>query len=378
MPARFISRLRLSAFRNYHAGALDLDARHVVLVGANGAGKTNLLEAISLLAPGRGLRRAAFHEILAIGGDEGWAVAATVETPDGPADVGTGAGRGDGPRRVRINGADARTVEEMSAFLRVLWLTPAMDGLFTGPAAERRRFLDRLVTTLIPGHSATVSAYELSMRHRNRLLAEDRDRAWVGAVEQEMAAQASAVHFSRADSLTHLQHLIDASIGENRLAEANFPSARLALSPLFEDGNEPISSSALELELRNRWAASRALDRAAGRTLIGPHRLDFEVTHAQKSMPAALGSTGEQKALLIGLVLAHARLVARMTGIAPFLLLDEIAAHLDPDRRAALFSALDALGTQCFLSGTDPLLFEAMGPRAQTVTVTDGRLQQAP
>ena len=373
MPIRHLSRLRLSSFRNYHAAALDLDSRHVVLVGPNGAGKTNLLEAVSLLAPGRGLRRASFSEIAAIDGDGSWAVAATVETDAGPADIGTGAGPDEGPRRVRINGANAKAVEEMSAYLRVLWLTPAMDGLFTGPAAERRRFLDRLVTTLIPGHSSTVSAYELSMRHRNRLLAENRDAAWIGAVEQEMAAQASAVHFSRADSLTHLQHLIDES-----LADQSFPNARLGLSPLFDDGYEPVSSSALELELRNRWAASRGLDRAAGRTLIGPHRVDFEVTHAQKSMPAALGSTGEQKALLIGLILAHARLVSRMTGIAPFLLLDEIAAHLDPNRRAALFSALDALGAQCLLTGTDPLLFEALGDRAQTIQVTDGRLQKAP
>jgi DNA replication and repair protein RecF len=373
MPDRFLSRLRLTAFRNYHAAALDLDQRHVVLVGANGAGKTNLLEAVSLLAPGRGLRRASFNEIAAIGGEEGWAVAATVESPAGPADIGTGAGRGDGPRRVRINGANAKAIEEMSAYLRVLWLTPAMDGLFTGPAAERRRFLDRLVTTLIPGHSAAVSAYELTMRHRNRLLAEARDPAWIGAVEQQMAAEASAVHFSRTDSLAHLQRLIDAS-----LTNASFPSARLALSALFEDGFEPVSSSALELELRERWAASRALDRAAGRTLTGPHRVDFEVTHAQKAMPAALGSTGEQKALLIGLILAHARLVARMTGIAPFLLLDEVAAHLDPERRAALFEALDALGTQCLLTGTDKVLFDALGARAQTVVVSGGRLQKAP
>ncbi|MEO8883792.1 MAG: DNA replication/repair protein RecF [Devosia sp.] len=374
MPAaRSISRLRLNAFRNYQTAALDLDARHVVLVGPNGAGKTNLLEAISLLAPGRGLRRATFEEVGALGSDGAWAVAATVETPHGPADIGTGANPDDGPRRVRINGANAKTVEEMSAYLRVLWLTPAMDGLFTGPAAERRRFLDRLVTTLIPGHSASVSAYEKSMRHRNKLLDDDGDPRWIAAVEQQMATEAGAMHFARTDSLAHLQHLIDESLGDE-----SFPAASVALTPLFEDGHEPVSSTALEMELRERWASSRALDRAAGRTLFGPHRVDFEVVHAQKAMPAALGSTGEQKALLIGLILAHARLVARMTGITPFLLLDEIAAHLDPDRRAALFLALDGLGTQCFLTGTDPVLFEALANRAQTVTVRDGRLQKAP
>ncbi|HVW93753.1 MAG TPA: DNA replication/repair protein RecF [Devosia sp.] len=370
MPERrYISRLRLSAFRNYQAGSLDLDSRHVVLVGPNGAGKTNLLEAISLLSPGRGLRRASFDEVAAIGSEGDWAVAATVETPEGPADIGTGGSLDDGPRRVRINGANAKAVEELSAWLRVLWLVPAMDGLFTGPAADRRRFLDRLVTTLVPGHAASVSAFEKSMRHRNRLLEEDGDPRWIAAVEQQMAAEASAVHFARADSIAHLQQLIDASV-----ADDNFPSARLALTPLFEDGREAASSDALEAELRARWAASRALDRAAGRTLIGPHRLDLEVVHAQKAMPAALGSTGEQKALLIGLVLAHARLVARMTGIAPFLLLDEIAAHLDPGRRAALFRALDGLGAQCFLTGTDPVLFEALEGAAQTIAVREGRL----
>jgi DNA replication and repair protein RecF len=246
-----------------------------------------------------------------------------------------------------------------------------MDGLFTGPASERRRFLDRLVTTLIPGHSASVAAFERSMRHRNRLLEEDGDPGWIAAVEQQMAEEASAIHFARTDSLVHLQQLIDGS-----LADDSFPAAQLALTPLFEAGWAAAASD-LEHVLRDRWRHARAADRAAGRTLTGPHRVDLEVTHAQKQMPAALGSTGEQKALLIGLVLAQARLVTRMTSIAPFLLLDEIAAHLDPDRRAALFRALDGLGTQCFLTGTDLLLFEALEDRAQRVAVREGRLQKA-
>jgi DNA replication and repair protein RecF len=272
---------------------------------------------------------------------------------------------------VRINGATARTVEEMSAYLRVLWLTPAMDGLFTGPASDRRRFLDRLVTTLIPGHSASVSDYETALRQRNKLLADNADPRWLSALEAELAIHAAAVHFARTDSLQHLQDLIRESVDDG-----TFPSANLSLTPLLDDGGEAPSSAALEAILRERWGASRGEDRAAGRTLAGPHRVDFEVVYAQKRMPAALGSTGEQKALLVGLILAHARLVARMTGIAPFLLLDEIAAHLDPDRRAALFVALDGLGTQCFMTGTDPMLFEALGNRAQTVAVRDGRLTQ--
>ncbi len=368
-PSRYISRLRLSAFRNYAAAALDLDARHLVLTGPNGAGKTNLLEAISLLSPGRGLRRAAFETVQAQGADGPWAVAATIESAQGPTDIGTGAGAGEVARRVRINGANARAIEAMSDYLRVLWLTPAMDGLFSGPASERRRFLDRLVTTLIPGHAGAVGDFDKVMRQRNRLLEETADARWLTAIETQMAELAAAIHLARTDSLAHLQDLIAQS-----LDDGSFPAAHLALTPLFEDHHEPVSSAALEEELQALWARNRSLDRAAGRTLIGPHRVDLEVTYAQKRMPAVLGSTGEQKALLIGLILAHARLVKLRAGITPFLLLDEIAAHLDPDRRRALFGALDGLGSQCFLTGTDPLLFEALEARAQRVTVRDGRL----
>ena len=370
---RYISRLRLTAFRNYASAALDLDSRHVVLIGPNGAGKTNLLEAISMLSPGRGLRRAPFESLASQGSDLPWAVAATVETDNGPVDIGTGASPGDGPRRVRINGANARSVEDMSAYLRLLWLTPAMDGLFSGPASDRRRFLDRLVTTLIPGHSAAVSDFDKAMRQRNRLLEENADSLWIAAVEAQMAEGAAAIHFARADSLGHLQALIGESVDDG-----SFPKATLALTPLFEDGSEPGSSSALEAALKAAWQRSRALDRAAGRTTLGPHRVDLEVFHAQKQMPAALGSTGEQKALLVGLILAQAKLVSRMTGITPFLLLDEIAAHLDSGRRASLFAAFDSLGTQCFMTGTDPVLFEALGLRAQVVAVKDGRLAPSP
>lgn len=366
---RYLSRIRLTAFRNYAAVALDLDQRHVVLTGPNGAGKTNLLEAVSMLSPGRGLRRASFDTVQAQGSDAGWAVAATVETDDGPADIGTGATPDGSGRRVRINGANARSIEAMSDYLRVLWLTPAMDGLFSGPASDRRRFLDRLVTTLIPSHSSSVSDYEKVMRQRNRLLDEGGDPRWINAIEAQMAELGASIHLARTDSLSHLQGLIEQS-----LEDESFPAAHLALTPLFEQSMEPTSSAELEAALIDTWARSRGLDRAAGRTISGPHRVDLDVTYAQKGMPAALGSTGEQKALLIGLILAHARLVKLRTAITPFLLLDEIAAHLDPDRRRALFAALDGLGTQCFLTGTDKLLFEALGERAQTITVRDGRL----
>ncbi|UYN99007.1 MAG: DNA replication/repair protein RecF [Devosia sp.] len=368
---RHISRLRLTAFRNYASAALDLDARHLVLTGPNGSGKTNLLEAVSVLSPGRGLRGASFETLHQHGAEGGWAVAATVETDDGPADIGTGS-LPDGGRRVRVNGANARSIEAMSDYLRVLWLTPAMDGLFSGPAGDRRRFLDRLVTTLIPTHSATVGDFDKAMRQRNRLLDEGGDPRWLTAIEAQMAELGASIHLNRTDSLAHLQALIAES-----LEDGSFPAARLALTPLLDDIAVPPTSAELETLLAQRWHAARGLDRAAGRTTSGPHRVDLEVIHAQKAMPAALGSTGEQKALLIGLILAHARLVRLRTGIVPFLLLDEIAAHLDPDRRRALFAALDGLETQCFLTGTDAVLFEALEDRAQRISVRDGRLAPA-
>ncbi|MCW5722547.1 MAG: DNA replication/repair protein RecF [Devosia sp.] len=365
---RHISRLRLTAFRNYASAALDLDERHLVLTGPNGSGKTNLLEAISVLSPGRGLRGASFDTLQQQGSDMSWAVAASIETDAGPADIGTG-GLPDGGRRVRINGANARSIEAMSDYLRILWLTPAMDGLFSGPAGERRRFLDRLVTTLIPSHSSAVSDFDRAMRQRNKLLEEDGDTRWLAAIEAQMAELGASIHLARTDSLAHLQALIAESV-----EDGSFPSALLALTPLFEENAQPSTSAELEAALMQRWHGARGLDRAAGRTTFGPHRVDLEVVHAQKSMPAALGSTGEQKALLIGLILAHARLVRLRTGIVPFLLLDEIAAHLDPDRRRALFAALDGLETQCFLTGTDTLLFAALEDRAQRINVREGRL----
>jgi len=366
---RYISRLRLSQFRNYAAASLDLDHRHVVLTGPNGAGKTNLLEAVSLLSPGRGLRRAPFETLVQAGSEASWAVAATLETPNGPVDIGTGINPPDGARRVRINGANAKTIEEMSAYIRLLWLTPDMDGLFRGGASDRRRFLDRLVMTLIPDHGAAVSSYEKAMRQRNRLLDEGGDGSWLSAIEAQMAEHAAAIYFARADSLGHLQLLANQGVDETA-----FPAAKLSLSPLFSDGHQPTASSTLEASLVALWRDTRALDRSCGRTTTGPHRADLEVFHAQKRMPAHLCSTGEQKALLIGLVLVHARLVAKMTTITPILLLDEVAAHLDPDRRKSLYSALQELNTQCWMTGTDPMLFEALGALAQTIHVTQGRL----
>ncbi len=375
-PPRYISRLQLTAFRSYESAVFETDCAFIALTGPNGAGKTNLIEAISLVSPGRGLRGVPFDQLQRQGSSMPWAVAATIMTPAGPAAIGTGMVPGRPSRRVRINGANAPSVEEMSAYVRLLWLTPAMDGLFTGPAANRRRFLDRLVMTLIPDHARSVTGFEKAMRQRNRLLEENADPDWIGALEVQMAEFAAALHFARADSLAHLQRL--AATG---LSEA-FPVPTLALEPLFSppvaSGDADLaSSSALEAALLDHWAGQRGRDRAAGRTLTGPHRTDLLVTHAQKSMPARLCSTGEQKALLIGLVLAHARLVSNMTGITPILLLDEVAAHLDPGRRRALFAALGELNTQVWMTGTDPHLFEGLEDRAAHVRIRDGQLDPA-
>ncbi len=380
-PDHYISRLRLSSFRSYANAALDIEpqndpdtsndlgASFVVLTGSNGAGKTNLIEAISLLCPGRGLRGSPFEALSKINGEAGWAVAATIETKDGPVDVGCGLSPQSSGRRVKINGANARSVEEMAAYIRLLWLTPAMDGLFTGPAADRRRFLDRLVMTLIPDHSRSISGFEKTMRQRNRLLEENSDANWIKAVEAQMADFAAAIHFARADSIEHLQQLANISLTEA------FPGSVLSLDPMFGDERDNFTSSvALETALIESWRQNRALDRVAKRTLIGPHRVDLQVFHRQKSMPAKLCSTGEQKALLIGLILAHSRLVAQMTSITPILLLDEIGAHLDPDRRLALFEALQQLNTQVWMTGTDPVLFEGLKDQALFIQVRDGTL----
>ncbi|PBB38097.1 DNA replication/repair protein RecF [Mesorhizobium sp. WSM3868] len=368
----YISKLKLTNFRNYAGLSLDLGPGAVVLSGDNGAGKTNLLEAVSLLTPGRGLRRAPYADVAREGGDGGFALHARIEGPEGQVEIGTGIAGGDGAaeggRRVRINGATAKSAEDMLEWLRVVWLTPAMDGLFPGPAADRRRFLDRLVLAIDPGHGQRALDYEKAMRGRNRLLTEgSRDSGWFDAIEMQMAETGVAIAAARAELVRLLAAMIDKLPGSGP-----FPQADISLAGELE--SEIAVTPAVDVEERFRaiLANGRERDRAAGRTLDGPHRSDLAVRHRPKSMPAELCSTGEQKALLVGIVLSHSRLTGEMSGLTPILLLDEIAAHLDSGRRAALFSILEELNCQAFMTGTDAALFSSLAGRAQFLTVDHG------
>ncbi|MCL2713070.1 MAG: DNA replication/repair protein RecF [Alphaproteobacteria bacterium] len=369
-----IHRLSLTRFRNYDTAAIATDAALVALVGPNGSGKTNCLEAISLLSPGRGLRRAVLDDVASHHGDGSWAVSAQIEGALGLATLGTGIEASPSrPRSGRCCRVDRETVSSANAFgdhIRMVWLTPAMDGLFMGPASERRRFLDRLVMAIDNGHSSRVTALEHSLRARNRLLEERSfDAQWCTAIERETAATAVAVAASRAETASRL-----AAMCEARGRGSAFPSARIALAGWMENALAGESATVVEDRYRDILRANRARDAAAGRTTDGPHLSDLEVVYAPKDMPAREASTGEQKALLIGLVLAHAALVAETSAVTPLLLLDEVVAHLDPARRAALFAELGTLGGQVWLTGADPAAFAGIGEGGEVVDVESGRL----
>ena len=376
MSAVSLRRLSLLNFRSYHAAQVELAGvpGPVVLTGANGAGKTNLIEAISLLAPGRGLRRATLEELAFSEGDGSWAVSAEIEGMLGLATLGTGidppAGEEAAPtRQCRI---DREVVSSAAAFadhLRVVWLTPAMDRLFNGPASERRRFLDRLVLAVDASHSSRVAALDRSLRSRNRLLEDPHGGAhWLDAVEHETAEVAVAVAAARAETVARLAAALEAA----RDNAPEFPRAEVALAGWIEQLLLQHSATEIEDRYRALLKDNRARDAAAGRTLDGPHLSDLMVTHADKGVAAADASTGEQKALLIRLVLAHSGLIKDMTGFAPVLLLDEVIAHLDPNRRAALYDALAALGAQVWMTGADPAAFGDILGRARAFEVRDG------
>jgi DNA replication and repair protein RecF len=379
MSAPRVTRLRLTDFRSFPELDAEFEPMLIALCGENGVGKTNLLEALSLLAPGRGLRRAPLAEMARIGGSGRFAIVADLEGPLGPAVLGTGIEREQGSsnpiRKTRLNGAPAASSSVFSEHLRLVWMTPSLDGLFNGPPGERRRFVDRLVLAIDPGHASRAAALEQALRSRNRLLEEARpDTQWLDAVERQVAELGIAIALARRETIERLAALIVA----RRDDKSPFPFAELAL--VGETDALVVEHSALEAEDRMRKSLrdTRRRDRAAGRTLTGPQTSDLLVRHGPKGIEAARASTGEQKALLIGLVLAHAHLVAQMSGMAPLVLLDEVAAHLDPPRRQALFGVLTALGGQVFMTGADQALFAELPEGARRFEVSLGKVVPAP
>jgi DNA replication and repair protein RecF len=375
-----IARLTLANFRNHEALELELDARPVCFFGANGAGKTNILEALTMLAPGRGLRGASLVEVARLGGDEArlqpqlsqlWAVSARVSRDGEETTLGVGAERtpeGGVKRVVRRDGEPA-TASELADAARMTWLTPAMDRLWSGPAGDRRRFLDRLTLARASEHGTAAAAYERAMRERQRLLSERSfDDTWLAALEREMSAHGAAIAAARVETLARLQDAIDAR------PDGAFPKAVLALEGALEARFDRGAKSAIvEEDFAELLREMRGRDAGAGRALDGPHRSDLLARHAAKDMPAQNCSTGEQKALLVGVMLAQARALADDAGAGPSLMLiDEAAAHLDASRRAALYDELLANPGQAWLTGTDANLFEAFGDRAQMFEVRDG------
>ncbi len=404
----FVSKLTLTNFRCYESARLEgLSSGAVVLTGPNGAGKTNVLEAVSLLSPGRGLRGAKNMEIQSRpetdpppglppsqgggevrhivsplqggrleggkeSGGKSWAVAATIETPNGSVKIGTGLDPQTDKRTVRINGETAKGQNALADYLACVWLTPQMDRLFLDSAGQRRRFLDRLVFAFDPGHSGRTTRYENAMRQRSKLLQEGKaDPAWLAGLEAQMAETGTAIAAARLDFVQRLQSACD------KAEDRHFPRTLLAATGTIEELLQNAPALEVEESFKYQLEQTRARDAVTGGASSGPHRSDLSVRYAAKNMPADQCSTGEQKALLIGMILAHARLIAAERGRLPVLLLDEVAAHLDDERRAALFDLLLDLGGQVWLTGTDEGLFAGLENRAQYFRVEDATVEFA-
>ena len=377
--AAWVERLSLTNFRNYSTATLHVSPAPVVLLGHNGAGKTNLLEAVSLLAPGQGLRRAPYAELGRSGGAGDWAVAARVMTQNGGVDIGTGIQADEraptaSGRIVRIDGNAQSGSGALAEYLDMAWLTPSMDGLFTGPAGDRRRFLDRLILCFDPGYRTRAAQFERAMRQRNRLLEDGvRDASRFTGLERIMAETGVAIAAVRAEAVAGLVQTIETRRSEN-------PASPFPWGQIMLDGDlEKMLAGSPAVDVEDAYAAmlarGRERDRAAGRTLDGPHRADLFVVHGPKQQPAKQCSTGEQKALLIGLVLSHAQMLnARKERGSPILLLDEIAAHLDDLRRAALFQEILDLKLQAWMTGTDRHAFACLEGRANFASIEDGRI----
>jgi len=366
--------LYLTAFRSYSETELLLDARPVVLTGANGSGKTNLLEAVSLLVPGKGLRRAALSDFQAKHRATPWVVAARLITPDSELQIGTGRDpdQPDLERRVvHIDGRTVRSQQALADHVAMTWIVPDMDRVLAEGPAARRKLLDRLVYSFDPAHAGRVQRYEKALRERMQILRDGNHQPyWLNALEEEMARSGAAIAAARAQLLRQLQAAIDADTGA-------FPQATLALQGFAEEKISTHPALLVEDELRAAWAASRAADQQQDSCAIGPHRADLLVTHRLKNMAAEYCSTGEQKALLIAIILAYIHVLTAARGLKPLVLLDDIAAHLDSVRRAALYEALRALGVQAWLTGTDDDQFATLLPYAQHMRVEQGRLLAA-
>lgn len=373
----YIKTLQLTHYRNYAGADLDdLPCGPVVLCGMNGAGKTNILEAVSFLSPGRGLRTAKISELqnretsLTAGP---WSISASIETQYGPVRIGTGRDGADDKRVVRINGESARGGQSaMTEYCSVLWLTPQMDRLFQDASSARRKFLDRMVFAFDPGHSGRMTRYENAMRQRSKLLQiGNADPAWLDALEATMAETGIAIAAARQDFARRLQQAVDRTPADIQI---HFPRAHITLRGTVEELVRRVPALEVEDMLRYQLRESRAQDSISGGAATGPHKGDMYVVYDEKSMPADQCSTGEQKALLIGIVLAHARMIAAERGAAPILLLDEVAAHLDSDRRGLLYRILLDLGAQVWMTGTDMALFSPLGTAARYLDVSAGRV----
>ncbi len=374
-PAVAVTRLNLTNYRNIRHLRLETEAKVVVLSGPNGAGKTNVLEALSFLSPGRGLRRARLADVPRRGGTGVWAVAARVRYPRGVIEIGTGVAPDQrvGERRlVRIDGQVARGTAALGRALTVNWLTPPMDRLFIDGPSPRRRFLDRLVYGFDVDHAARVSAYDRALRERSRLLRDGRsDAAWLGALEETMAACGIAVAAARRETICRLRSGMKAGVSP-------FPAATVAADGDVERWLDVMPAIDAEGRFRAALEAARDCDARSGGAAVGPHRTDLAVCHAGKDMPAEDCSTGEQKALLVSIVLADARLQEARLGRAPLLLFDEIVAHLDATRREALFELLIDRPAQTWITGTDRSLFDRLGSAARRFGVDDGRISASP